>query len=40
VPDAAVESLLAIHDQWSDRLWDLVEERTGAFECYVGGLLA
>jgi hypothetical protein len=40
VPDAAVESLLAVHDQWSDRLWDLVEERTGAFECYVGELLA
>jgi hypothetical protein len=40
LPNAAVESLLAIHDQWSDRLWDLVEARTGAFEGYIGELVA
>jgi hypothetical protein len=39
VPDAAVESLLAIHDQWPDRLWDLVEEHPGAFEYYVRELV-
>jgi hypothetical protein len=38
LPDAAVESLLAIQDHWSDRLWDLVEQRTGVFEDYVGAL--
>ncbi len=35
LPDAAVESLLDIHDHWSDRLWDLVEAETGAFEDYI-----
>jgi hypothetical protein len=38
--DAAVESLLSIHDYWSDRLWDHVESRAGVFEDYVGGLAA
>jgi hypothetical protein len=40
LPDAAVESLLQIHDHWSDRLWDLVESRAGAFEDYVDKLAA
>jgi hypothetical protein len=38
LPDAAVESLLEIHDHWSDQLWDLVERRSGAFEDYVDAL--
>jgi len=40
LPDAAVESLLAIHDHWSDHLWDLVEAHNGAFEDYVTRLAA
>jgi hypothetical protein len=38
LPDAAVVSLLEIHDHWSDRLWDHVEDRPGAFEDYVSAL--
>lgn len=38
LPDAAIESLLAIHDHWSDQLWDLVERREGEFEDYVHAL--
>lgn len=38
--EAAVEGLLAIHDHWSDRLWDHVELRGGLFEEYVAGLVA
>jgi hypothetical protein len=40
LPDAAVESLLQIHDHWSDRLWDVVETNSGAFEDYVIKLAA
>jgi hypothetical protein len=38
LPDSAVESLLEMHDHWSDQLWDLVEQRYGSFEDYVGAL--
>ena len=38
--DAAVTSLLELHDRWSDRLWDLVEARAGAFESYIERLAA
>jgi hypothetical protein len=40
LPDAAVESLLGIHDHWSERLWDVVDARIGAFEDYIAELAA
>jgi hypothetical protein len=27
LPDAAIESLLYLHDRWSDELWDVLDER-------------
>lgn len=40
LPDSAVNSLLDIHDAWSDRLWDRIDRQDGAFEDYVGKLAA
>lgn len=40
LPNAAVQALLDIHDAWSDRLWDLVEQEAGRFEEYVEALSA
>ena len=40
LPDPAVDTLLDVHDRWSDHLWDRVEARPGAFEAYVAKLAA
>jgi hypothetical protein len=37
---SAVEALLEVHDSWSDRLWDRVEEQVGSFEDYAESLAA
>jgi hypothetical protein len=34
LPDAAVESLLALHDRWSEELWDILDESPGAIDPY------
>jgi hypothetical protein len=34
LPDAAVEALLAIHDRWSDHLWELLDARAGEPDPY------
>jgi hypothetical protein len=33
-------ALLAIHDRWSERLWDVVDSRPGHLDEYVAQLLA
>lgn len=35
LPDSAVEALLAIHDRWSDRLWQLRDDCLGETDPYV-----
>jgi hypothetical protein len=35
LPDSAVESLLAIHDYWSDRLWQLRDKRSSGSDPYL-----
>jgi hypothetical protein len=31
-PDPTIEGLLALHDRWSDRLWELLDAHPGQFE--------
>lgn len=40
LPNATIESLLALHDRLSDRFWEVVESYPGSFEQYAAHLCA
>lgn len=40
LPEAAVQSLLELHDRWSDRLWESLDAEPGAFEMRLFGRVA
>jgi hypothetical protein len=34
-----LDAMLSLHDHWSDRLWEAVDEAPGTFEYMIGGML-